>query len=744
MTLKRHTQYLIFILSLALSCCSLDTWAQENAIRIQSLERSLDSYAQEYPAINEEVNINLSNTSLSNFLLAVAKVHDINFHLSPALEDITIVNNFGDVSIRNLLIFVAKEYALDFDFTGNIISISPYEPVPPPVQEQEPNVTYKAQNNTISLDLKNIPLRKVFRKITDITGTNLVYSPGMENLSLSIYLKDVPMANAIEKMALANNLRVTKSRDGFYIFNQIVQNGEGNMYSALEMSDNFQFQVLDSIHKVIAVEFRNASSAAVIRSVSEALGVDYYLASPLEDLGNLSFSSDNIHYDQLLQYIFESTQEQQPVLSESVNQNEQGNQNYQSNNRGNAAPYNSITSQNSLQAFTYRKEGKLYFFGYANLLSLKDIAVIPMMHRSVQLLSDPTNNYAARKRNRNSNFVTGNTNYYGSNNYNNTMGNTPYSNNTRNGSGNYDSYDSDESDISLDAIKKIIPEALLQNIHLKIDAELNSFVVTGKATDINRFRDFVEYIDKPVPVILIEVMILEVNKSATVETGVNFGLGEEEIATEGQAFPNTDMQIGAQTVNKVIGGFDGFGSLNLGRVLPNFYMNIKAMESNGNLKVLSTPKLSTLNGHKAHLSSGQTTYYAVTNQNFFGSQIPQTSEITNYYPIDAELALDIQPFVSGNGEITLDINVMQSSFNGERIADEAPPGMNSREFSSIIRMRDQDVAVLGGIEQRTKDDSGSGVPLLARVPIIKWLFSERRREDSKRKLNILIKPTVIY
>src|SRR5690606_22033856 len=127
---------------------------------------------------------------------------------------------------------------------------------------------------------------------------------------------------------------------------------------------------------------------------------------------------------------------------------------------------------------------------------------------------------------------------------------------------------------------------------------------------------------------------------------------------------------------------------------PEFYMNIKAMETNGNLKILSTPKLSTLNGHKAHLSSGETTYYAVTSQSFFGSQIPQTSEITNYYPIDAELALEIMPFVSGDGEITLDINVVQSNFNGERIAEDAPPGMNSREFSSIIRMRDQDVAIL--------------------------------------------------
>ena len=79
MTLERHTLYLIFILSLVISCCSSDAWAQEDATRIQSLESSLNSYAQEYPAINEEVNINLSNTSLSNFLLAVAKVHHKQF-----------------------------------------------------------------------------------------------------------------------------------------------------------------------------------------------------------------------------------------------------------------------------------------------------------------------------------------------------------------------------------------------------------------------------------------------------------------------------------------------------------------------------------------------------------------------------------------------------------------------------------------------------------------------------------------
>ena len=239
-------------------------------------------------------------------------------------------------------------------------------------------------------------------------------------------------------------------------------------------------------------------------------------------------------------------------------------------------------------------------------------------------------------------------------------------------------------------------------------------------------------------------MILEVNRSAIVETGISFGLGEEPSQTVGSIYPSTDIRLGADRINRIIGNFNGFGSLNLGRVLPEFYLDIKAMESNGFIKVLSTPKLSTINGHKAYLSSGQTSYYAVTQQNFFGSQIPATSQITNYVPIDAELAIEIMPFVSGNGEITLDIQVIQSAFNGERIAEDAPPGINSREFSSIIRMKDQEVAILGGIEETRKDDSGSGVPLLSRIPVLKWLFSKKRREDTKRKLNILIKPTVIY
>lgn len=696
--------------------------------RIATIENKFELLKVDHPQFDEKVNVNLSNTTLSNLLLAISQVHGININVSPELESINIINNFSNVSIEHLLVFLAREYDLDIKFTGNILSISRFNaPVSSPL-EKEVSVSYLPQRNLITLDLKNDPLEKVFRKITDVSGKNLVFAPGMESLPLSAYLSNVPFESAMEKLALSNHLKVSQTRDGFYIFNTIqTQNTEGGVNSAISISDNFYYKVLDTVNRMIEVDFKNVPAPDIIYSLAHDLNLNIFTAASLQDLGVVTVKAEMIDFDTLLLKIFESVSNSSTGSLNDPNANQ--NRNFQ-----NAENIPTRSNGN----FTFKKEGNLYFFGTEDQLSLKQVEVIQMMHRSIEMLTSPTKGSQNGRRPGGNELFPGSPNLYGNNQQGNMQGPGQLNTGTRN-----NNIAEPETGLT-ETIKKIIPDELLHGIDVKIDAELNSFVVSGPAARIERFKRFVYYIDKPVPVILIEVMILEVNRSAIVETGVSFGLAEEAVKTKGQAFPSADMRLGAETINRVIGGFDGFGTLNMGKVLPNFYMDIKAMEANGNLKIISTPKLSTLNGHKAHLSSGQTTYYAVTTQNFYGSQIPQSSEITNYYPIDAELALHIMPFVSGDGEITMDINVIQSSFNGERINADAPPGMNSREFSSIIRMRDQDVAVLGGIEERTKDDSGSGVPLLARVPVINWFFSERRREDSKRKLTILIKPTVIY
>ncbi|GAB5400871.1 MAG: general secretion pathway protein GspD [Aureisphaera sp.] len=709
------------LLIIILFLVALKGVAQEtsSSARINSIQNQLELLKVEVPGLEESININITQTTLSNFLLAISKIHSVNINVSPDLNAITLVNNFTDVPVADILIFLVKTYDLDIDFTGNILSIKKYvAPLETP-KEKEIRASYSVSNGNLTLDLKNDPLDKVFRKIMDETGKNLLFTPEIETNPLSIYIKNVPFDVALQKMAESNNLLLEKKEDGFYTFDTAFEtmqtpggNGTTTSRPIRRRQSNFYYKVLDTVNKRVEVNLQNTSIADVIYTLGQDLKIDIFTASPLDNAGTATVEASDIGFDLLLDRIFQSSSNG----SAGVGANP-------------AAPNNS-----NAQVFTYKKEGNVYYFGTENQLSLKQVELVTMMHRSVQLLDDPSGG-GQRRAGRN-NFNTGGFNQFNSTGFNGNQNQSNRFNNTGSTSTGTNTNNSK-------SIDEIIPDDIKEGLDIKIDVELNSFVISGPGTKVERFKEFISFIDKPVPVILIEVMILEVNRSAITETGISFGIGDKPINTSGEFFPSGNVTIGAGDVNKIIGNFDNFGSLNLGKVVPNFYLDIKAMESAGTLKVKSTPKLTTINGHKAYLSSGETTYYAVTSQSFFGSQIPQTSEIRNYVPIDAELALEILPFVSGDGQITLDIQVLQSAFNGERVAEDAPPGISSREFSSIVRMEDQDVVILGGIESIRKDNSGSGVPFLARIPIIKWFFSKRRREATKRNLNVLIKPTII-
>ncbi|MEM9001572.1 MAG: hypothetical protein AAGB24_15020 [Bacteroidota bacterium] len=706
--------------------------AQESD-RIQNIKNHLELLAVDNPGFNEalKMEINVANVTLPNFLMAVSKVHKLNLSVSNDITNITIVNNFSNVTVADLLVFLCKEYDLTIDFTGSILAIKRYSKPPPVPQEKEIAIDFDLANNTISLDLNNDPMEKVFRKVMEVSGQNLLYSNALKNKPISLFIKAVPFDKAMEKIAELNGLVHSKSRDGFYLFSAM----EAKTTRASGMQGfhpGMHYEVRDTINKIVNVDFNNTAIADIIAALSLDLKLDVYTATPLEEAGTVTFNANGIYFDDLLTHIFESNERMAPIVSPATPPNNRGR-----TRNNNAPPVIGLKTKN----FTFKKENNIYFFGTTDQLSLRKIEIVQMMHRSIELLSDPSyysggsGRTVGRTQSNNVNYFTNGPNQGAQ--VGQQGGNNRTSINTQvNGFGNYRD--------GTEALVSILPDEIKADLDIKVDFELNSFFVSGSSAKIQRFKNFIKEIDRPVPVVLIEVMIIEVRKSATVETGISWGIGDEPVSTQGSLFPSTDITLGATTVNKVIGGFDGFGSFNIGKVVPEFFATIKALEENGNIKIRSTPKLSTLNGHRANLSIGETTYYVITNQNFFGSQVPTTSEVRNYAPIDAELGLSIKPLVSGDGQVTLDINVVQSDFSGERIEDDAPPDITSREFSSIIRMQNQDLAVLGGLEEKLKNDSGSGVPVLARIPVIKWLFSKRKREDTKQKLTILVKPTVIY
>jgi type IV pilus assembly protein PilQ len=168
------------------------------------------------------------------------------------------------------------------------------------------------------------------------------------------------------------------------------------------------------------------------------------------------------------------------------------------------------------------------------------------------------------------------------------------------------------------------------------------------------------------------------------------------------------------------------------------------MEEQGVIKLRSTPQIATLNGHEAKLSIGQTQYYSEVNNNLVNSGVQQNLlQTVVYKPVNADLSLTIDPQVSGDEQITMTINVKQSSFT-ERISNTAPPGSINRDFQSLVRVKNGEMIMLGGLEESNNSQSGRGLPGLARIPVIKWLFGERTRTKQQNKLTIFIKPTIIY
>lgn len=689
-------------------------FGQEKEDRIKKIETKLDSLSSTISGLSKKVDFSLNDTELPIFIRAIAKEHKLNVSIASNLNQIRVSQDFSNATVKNVLLYLCRDYNLTIDTLGSILSIKKYSE---PFQPRDIQAVYDKEKDLFSVDLQNDSLYVAFKEITNVTGKNLVFAPGIGNLKLSSYIKEKPFESAIDKIAFANNLSVTKTKDNYYLFesaaapNQKGITDKRRQKPARYRNSNFYFQVKDSLKQIIDVDFENVSVASIINDIGFDLGINKFTSSPLTNAGNATVKASDITYDVLLTRILENTK------------------------------------------FSFKKINNIYYFGDDAQVSLNSSVIIPLQHRSIEIMNSPIQS------NRNSGFNSLNNGSQGFNSFNGNQGfnnnsnfnqnNQGFNNNRNNRNSNINSNNrstfQDYSNQS-DAILGLIPKKITEGLDITTDVEQNAFLVNGNAQKIEAFKKFLKTIDKPVPVILIEVMILEVSNSNSVSTGLELGIGEAPTTDSGQVFPGTNgsLNLGATSINKIIGGFNNFGALNVGKVVPNFYARIQASEANGNLKIRSTPKLSTLNGHQATLSRGERSYYAVTQRNTIGTQNPVIADVKNYFPIDADLSIGIRPLVSGDGNITLNINVLQSDFNGERIDPEAPPGMNSREFTSTIRVKDKDVVILGGIEETSRNNSGSGVPFLARIPLIKYLFSKRTRTASKSKLSVLIKPTIIY
>lgn len=258
---------------------------------------------------------------------------------------------------------------------------------------------------------------------------------------------------------------------------------------------------------------------------------------------------------------------------------------------------------------------------------------------------------------------------------------------------------------------------------------------------MDEIETFIHNLDVLVPVVLIEVTMIDVRKSHSVSTGISAGVSDS-VKTGGTLLGagGLNYTFGAKSINDFL---SRIGGTNLGHVAPNFYLTLSAMEAKNNIDIRQIPKMATLNGHSAKLSIGSKRYYKNTTQNVIPSLSNSQSIFTNVYQeVNADLSINIRPIVSGNDQVTLGITVNNSDFSTIP-TDGSPPPQSISKFETSLRVHSEDTIVLGGLERTESDESGSGVPLLSRIPILKWLFSSRTKGGSKVVSILFIKSTII-
>lgn len=295
---------------------------------------------------------------------------------------------------------------------------------------------------------------------------------------------------------------------------------------------------------------------------------------------------------------------------------------------------------------------------------------------------------------------------------------------------------------SVGNIQDLIPEAMKKDVALLTSDEMNSLIIHGKKTYTDAVKDYVSSIDVTIPLVSIDVMIVETSRRFSRNVGLKAGRTSSSVETSATISQGVDVALGSAEVSSLLQKIDGFSNVNLGNVADNLYLELKLLENRGDVKLESTPKLATLNGHKASMSKGETIYYKEINTSYLGSQNPLQTSSYNWKSVDADLTIDITPHVSLDSLVTLEVDLSQSEF-GTIKEDNAPPPITKRSFKSIVRVADGDVVLLGGLDSALDSDSRDGLPWIARVPVLRWIFGSHRREKEDSRMSIFIRAEIV-
>ncbi|GAB2663981.1 type II secretion system secretin GspD [Arenimonas aestuarii] len=287
---------------------------------------------------------------------------------------------------------------------------------------------------------------------------------------------------------------------------------------------------------------------------------------------------------------------------------------------------------------------------------------------------------------------------------------------------------------------------------IQADAATNSIIITAPDATYNNLRAVIEKLDVRRAQVYVEALIAEVTSDRAAEFGVQWqnlgGLDESgrqvfggtNFGGSGENIIGLAQNPGSAGPGLNLGIINGRVSLpGIGEIL-NLGVLVRALETDANANILSTPTLLTLDNEEASIVIGQ-------NVPFITGQYATTGSGTTPTPFqtierqDVGLTLQVKPQISEGGTVRLQFYQEVSSIND--ISNPAGVITNKRAVSSTVLVEDGQIVVIGGLIQDATSEGVRKVPVLGSIPGIGGLFRSKKRGRSKTNLMIFLRITLV-
>ena len=300
----------------------------------------------------------------------------------------------------------------------------------------------------------------------------------------------------------------------------------------------------------------------------------------------------------------------------------------------------------------------------------------------------------------------------------------------------------------------VVKRLLTQKGSSIVDARTNTIIITDIDTNIDAVTNLLDTLDSRTAQVIIEARIVETTKSYSQGFGIQWGFrGIMDPAFGNNTslqFPN-NLLVGGNAIRSTsgitgnpLGGYavnlpsqqapNSALLLSAGNILDTFRLDLAlmALESSGNGRILSSPKVATQNNTRAEIVQG--------------TQIPvQTianNTITTVF-VQASLRLSVTPQITAEGTVIMEVEVENNRPNLAIAQFTGTPGIDTERAQTTLLVEDGGTAVIGGIFTAEDDYSQSRTPLLHRIPLLGWLFKNTNITRSNKELLIFLTPRIM-